>query len=242
MRPFLVLLVLLAGACANSPFRLVREPPALSPIEDPTQRPGYRTVSLPMPARREATYGPGSLWSSGSSSFFDDNRAVDIGDIVIVSVSISDEAAVSNSSERSRVGAQNNSVKFLAGLENELLAFLPTSAEFDNLVQTDSTSSAKGEGSIAREERLDTKITAIVTQKLPNGNLVIEGAQEVRINSEVRELMIAGIIRPADIDAHNTVDASKIAEARIAYGGRGLISDVQKPRYGQEVLDVILPF
>ena len=110
------------------------------------------------------------------------------------------------------------------------------------LLTVDSTAASDGKGSVQRQEALQTSVAAVVTQVLPNGNLVVEGKQEIRVNYEVRELIVAGIVRPEDIQSDNTIDSSKIAQARIAYGGRGQISDVQQPRYGQQVLDVLLPF
>src|SRR2546429_2249 len=122
-------------------------------------------------------------------------------------------------------------------IKNPATAILP-----GRILTADSTASSDGKGSVDRKEALLTNVATVVTQVLPNGNLVIEGRQEVRVNFEVRELIVAGIVRPEDIESDNTIDSSKIAEARIAYGGRGQLMDVQQPRYGQQVLDVLLPF
>jgi flagellar L-ring protein precursor FlgH len=119
---------------------------------------------------------------------------------------------------------------------------LPKGANSASLLKLDSEGSSEGSGSVRRAEQLTTSVAAVVTQTLPNGNLVIEGKQEIRVNFEVRELIVAGVIRPEDIESDNTIESAKIAQARIAYGGRGQITDVQQPRYGQQVMDVLLPF
>jgi flagellar L-ring protein precursor FlgH len=128
------------------------------------------------------------------------------------------------------------------GFENEITKILPDGTKADALLKADSGAKSEGAGSIRRSEQLVTNVAAIVTQVLPNGNLVVEGKQEIRVNFEVRELIVAGVVRPEDIEADNTVDSTKIAQARIAYGGRGQITDVQQPRYGQQVMDILLPF
>ncbi|MBL8572352.1 MAG: flagellar basal body L-ring protein FlgH [Hyphomicrobiaceae bacterium] len=214
--------------------------PSLSAIEDPTASAGYRPVSLPMPAPQPAVYAPNSLWKSGARTFFKDQRAHQIGDILTVKVSISDKAQIDNETKRNRTGSDNVGVGGVAAYP--LKKILPASIATDELVSTDSAMSATGKGSVNRSEDLVTNVAGVVTQVLPNGNLVIEGRQEVRVNFEVRELIVAGIIRPEDIGSDNTIESNKIAEARIAYGGRGQITDVQQPRYGQQFLDVILPF
>ncbi len=128
------------------------------------------------------------------------------------------------------------------GFEKKLDKFLPDGANAGSLLKLDSAGSSEGSGSVRRAEQLATNVAAVVTQTLPNGNLVIEGKQEIRVNFEVRELIVAGVIRPEDIESDNTIDSTKIAQARIAYGGRGQITDVQQPRYGQQVMDILLPF
>ena len=128
------------------------------------------------------------------------------------------------------------------GFEGAFDVILPEAVDPMDLVDIDTRSVHEGEGSVEREETINLKVAAIVTQTLPNGNLVIRGRQEVRVNFEVRELFIAGVIRPEDITADNTIDSSKVAEARIIYGGRGQLTDVQQPRYGFQLLDIIYPF
>ena len=229
-----------AGCSAVDRLANVGSPPALSAIDDPTAQPGYRPVQMPMPESEPAIYEPNSLWRSGSRAFFRDQRAAKIGDILTVRVDITDRAEFENETSRSRINAENLGAQGSIG--NTIQDFLAEGTDLSAIVDLDSDGSSSGSGSIEREERLTTNIAAVVTQALPNGNLVIEGRQEVRVNFEVRELIIAGVVRPEDIDAQNMIDSANIAEARISYGGRGQITDVQQPRYGQQVLDILLPF
>ncbi len=218
--------------------------PELSPIEgtqeDKQQRAKF--VSLPMPRVTADKFSANSLWRKGSRSFFKDQRASKVGDIVQVSVNFTDQASISNSTSLSRTAADNSNITSLGGLETSLENILPNEGSISPLSSLSASKSNSGAGSIDRSETLNFTMAAIVNEILPNGNMVIMGRQEVRVNYEKRELVIGGVIRPEDIDASNLVPSSKIAEARISYGGRGDISDLQAPRYGQKVLDVILPF
>jgi flagellar L-ring protein precursor FlgH len=157
-----------------------------------------------------------------------------------VTVNFTDKANIANETQRSRANKEDTGLTDFAG--SKLLTGAAASVFPGRLLTADSTSSSDGKGTVQRQENLQTSVAAVVTQLLPNGNLVVEGKQEIRVNFEVRELVVAGIVRPEDIQSDNTIDSSKIAQARIAYGGRGQLTDVQQPRYGQQVLDVLLPF
>jgi flagellar L-ring protein precursor FlgH len=186
------------------------------------------------------SYSPNSLWRNGSRSFFKDQRAHQIGDILTVTVNITDQANFANETQRDRTTSEDSGITNFIGaatLGAQAQKVLP-----GRLLTADGTSQYDGKGSIQRQESLQTNVAAVVTQVLPNGNLVVEGKQEIRVNFEMRELIVAGIVRPEDIQSDNTIDSSKIAEARISYGGRGQITDIQQPRYGQQVMDVLLPF
>lgn len=231
----------LAGGCgAIDRFAAIGQPPVLNAISNPTAQPGYKPVQMPMPAPQPAIYNPNSLWRNGSRAFFKDQRAHQVGDILTVAVKITDKAKYENETSRNRSGSENSGVSNFIGantIVNPAKAVLP-----GRILTADSTGASDGKGTIDRKEELQTNVAAVVTQVLPNGNLVVEGRQEIRVNFEVRELIIGGIVRPEDIQSDNTIDSTKIAEARIAYGGRGQITDLQQPRYGQQLLDIVLPF
>lgn len=217
--------------------------PSISDIQNPTQKKDYRPVSMPMPAPEVAYNNANSLWRPGSRAFFKDQRASTVGDILTVVVDISGEKAeLDNSTSSSRDGTESVGIPALAGLEASINNILPDSVDASDLASVDSSSSTSGSGTISRSESVNITLAAVVLQVLPNGNLVIAGRQEVRVNYELRELTVTGVIRPQDIGSDNTIDWDKIAEARISYGGRGTISNVQQPRYGQQIFDIIFPF
>jgi flagellar L-ring protein precursor FlgH len=231
--------ILLSGCAAFDRLKNIGEQPALSAVDNPTARPGYKPVQMPMPAAQPASYNPNSLWRNGSRAFFKDQRAHQIGDILTVKVNITDKANIANETQRSRKNDEDSGIDNFFGKSKVPLM---NSAVPTRIFTADSTSSSDGKGSVNRQEALSTNVAGVVTQVLPNGNMVIEGRQEIRVNFEIRELIVAGVVRPEDIESDNTIDSNKIAQARIAYGGRGQITDVQQPRYGQQVLDVVLPF
>ena len=235
----LLTIVSIAGGCSSiDRLTQIGEQPKLSEIENPTTKPGYKPVQMPMPKPETVSYNANSLWRNGSRSFFKDQRAHQIGDLLTVTVNITDQANFANETQRSRKVTEDSGITAFLG--SNLLT--GTNILPGRLLTADANSSADGKGSIQRQETLQTNIAAVVTQLLPNGNLVVEGKQEIRVNFEIRELIVAGIVRPEDIQSDNTIDSSKIAQARIAYGGHGQITDVQQPRYGQQVMDVLLPF
>ncbi|MDO9126913.1 MAG: flagellar basal body L-ring protein FlgH [Parvibaculum sp.] len=227
----------LAGCSAVDRVSNIGKAPDFAPIASPAT-----TVSMPMPEPEQVVYQPNSLWRSGSRAFFRDQRAARVGDILTVLIGIADSAKVNNSTKRSRANAEDAELGNLFGYENYLGKVFPDGVDKDNLARLGSTSSSAGTGSVNRKESIDLTVAAVVTQVLPNGNLVIAGRQQVRVNYEVRDLEVTGIVRPEDISNTNTIAHTQIAEARIAYGGQGQISDVQQPRYGQQLFDIVMPF
>jgi flagellar L-ring protein FlgH len=243
--------VLLVGAgglaltACNVPERLsqVGREPDLRPIVNPVEQPGYRPVSLPMPPPEpRVAAGANSLWRSGARGFFRDQRARRVGDVLTVQVTIDDRAELSNETSRSRQASDGLGIPSFFGFESRLADILPNAVNPASLVEAESDMAHGGRGAVDREEEIELAMAAIITQVLPNGNLVVEGRQDVRVNFEVREIYVAGIVRPEDISPANTISHEKMAELRFAYGGRGQITDVQQPRYGAQVLDIILPY
>jgi flagellar L-ring protein FlgH len=233
--------VLLSGCGTISKLSEVGRPPEMTPSSDPTKDPSWRPVSMPMPMREPAPVEANSLWRPGSRAFFKDQRAAQVGDIMTVLVNITDAADLKNQSSEARTGNEGMGIPNLFGFEAQIPKNLANAVAGD-LVSLSSKGGATGTGAIKRNETVYLRLAGVVTQVLPNGNLVVAARQEVRVNSELRELQVSGVIRPQDIASDNTVRHDRIAEARIAYGGRGQLTNVQSPRYGQQVMDILLPF
>ncbi len=240
--PALALVLLLPGCGALTRLSEIGRPPSMTPPSDPTADPAYRPISLPMPRLQSAPAEANSLWRSGSRAFFKDQRAAQVGDIVTILVSITDSATLSNKSNEGRTGAESMGLPNLFGFEAAIPKVLAKAANLNQLVSASSSGNSTGTGAIQRAEVVTLRLAGVITQSLPNGNLAVAARQEVRVNNELRELQVSGVIRPQDIASDNTVHHDRMAEARITYGGRGQISDVQRPRYGQQLLDVLLPF
>jgi flagellar L-ring protein FlgH len=188
-------------------------------FQDPSQAPGSMR----------------SLWNDRGGDLFRDARAARIGDLVTVVIAINDSATFGNSSDRSRASTFTNS--FDAAIATPMLTGKATGS-----ANAAAGTSTKGEGNIVRSEKIQLSVAAVVTAVLPNGTLLISGSQEVRVNFELRELTVSGIVRPRDISRDNTITYDKVAEARIAYGGRGRITEVQQPALIHQILDLVRPF
>ncbi|MBL0318551.1 MAG: flagellar basal body L-ring protein FlgH [Alphaproteobacteria bacterium] len=238
-------LIFTLSGCQTALDRLnhVGDTPQMHPIENAFAEGVDKKIEWPeedlqTPQPRMAN----SLWQHNSRYFFQDQKARRIGDILKVKVKFKDKAELNNQSTRNRTTKETLGAPNILGLDKGLTKLMPGKQDLTSLLDISGSNNNLGNGAVKRGENLETEIAALVTQILPNGNLVIRGKQEVRINFEVREITIDGIVRPDDISSENSVGADQIAEARISYGGRGQITDVQQPRYGTQLLDIIAPF
>ncbi|WP_411957407.1 flagellar basal body L-ring protein FlgH [Paracoccus homiensis] len=238
--PHLLCLILAVTACGRADH--LGRPPTLTDPRASEEFTAMINPPLEIPVDSGRPEAAASLWAGAHSSLVSDRRAAARGDILTVVIEIDDRAEISNSSDRSRAAGENLSIPQMVGIPQRLADKLPAGAGFDELADAKSSSSYKGEGSISRRDKLTLRVAATVIDSLPNGTLQIEGTQEVRVNYELRELTVSGFVRPADIDRQNEIAYDRIAGARISYGGRGQITDVQQPRYGQQVADILLPY
>ncbi|WP_319825059.1 flagellar basal body L-ring protein FlgH [Thalassovita sp.] len=237
-----LLIVASCGVSACGGQGPIGEAPDFTPVQGGSEQMAMQSPGLPATAERRRRVDRSSLWTAGQASLLGDRRAVKRGDILTVVIEIDDKAEMSNSSARARSGSESMSLPHLFGLPQRLNRKLPDGASMEEAVSLGSSSESSGDGTVRRNEKLTLRIAATVTGVLPNGVLAVEGLQEVRVNFELRELLVSGFVRPEDISRQNEITYDKIASARISYGGRGQISEVQQPRYGQQILGRILPF
>lgn len=235
-----IALCALAAACGRGDH--LGKAPSFSNPMDTTEHSAMVASGLPLTLEQPSDLDRASLWSGQRGSLLGDRRAVKRGDILTVVIEIDESAEISNQSDRSRSGSESLGVPQLGGLPQRLDENLPDGASSAELVAINSASSSSGNGSVSRNEKLELRVAATIIDVLPNGVLSISGSQELRVNFELRELLVSGYVRPEDISRKNEITYDKIAQARVSYGGRGQITDVQQPRIGQQVLDVVLPF
>jgi flagellar L-ring protein precursor FlgH len=240
MRIQLAALLLLAPLAACGTVTEAINGPSLTPMAYPTPLMPTQQATIDPAAQRAASAN--SLWRVGARAFFHDQRASKVGDILTVQIEIKDNATLSNQTSTNRDTEVGGGVSNLFGLETTIAKALPGNYDTSKLVSAGTNSTMAGSGSVNRSETLSMTVAAVVSSVLPNGNLVIQGRQEVRVNQELRELTVAGIVRPEDITATNTIRHTQIAEARVSYGGRGAVSRVQRVPVGQALLEQFTPF
>jgi flagellar L-ring protein precursor FlgH len=241
MRIACLLLPVLLGACSLQRLSEVGRPPRMTESSDPTQDPSYKPLTMPMPRTQPVQVQANALWRNGSRAFFKDQRAANVGDLITVVVQITDSADLVNDTNANRASSQSMGLPNFFGAEAALPHIL-AGATAASLLAGNGTSGNTGTAELKRNEAVQLRLAGVITQVLPNGNLVVTARQEVRVGSELRELALTGVIRPQDIASDNTVTHDRMAEARISYGGRGQLTDVQTPRWGQQMMDTLLPF
>ncbi len=237
----LPLLIILLTSCSDSIERLQRIDKA----------PDLSTINLYIPPsdksdtkwRKEyhVSY-TNSFWYSNSSQFFKDNRPWSVGDLIRIIISIDDSADLTNKTSTKKDGNRSMGIKNFFGLENFIDSSSKGKIKSDALVNGKSSKNHTGDGSISRSEDISTEVAATVVKVLPNGGLLIKGHQEIRVNYELRQIKISGIIRASDISSSNSINFNQIAEARVSYGGKGVINDVQQPSLGNRIIDILSPF
>lgn len=216
--------------------------PSFSPPAESAEHSAMVSPGLPVRLESQRPVDQASLWSRERQSLLGDRRALQRGDIMTVVIEIDEKAEISNATGRSRSGSESLGIPQLGGISQRIDEALPEGASASELVSVNSTSSSSGNGSVKRKEKLTLRVAVTIVDVLPNGVLSISGSQELRVNFELRELLVTGYVRPEDISRQNEITYDKIASARVSYGGRGQITDVQQPRIGQQILDIILPF
>ena len=238
--PVLIACLVSLAACGRVDH--LGKPPSFSPNTQTPEHVAMLWPGLPLTTQPERPVDRASTWSRSRHSLLGDRRAMNKGDILTVVIEIDDKAEISNGTSRSRNGSESLAVPQLFGLPQRIDEKLPDGASMADAVSLSSGSQTSGQGSVKRNEKLTLRVAATIVDVLPNGILSITGSQELRVNFEMRELLVSGFVRPEDISRQNEITYDKIASARVSYGGRGQITDVQQPRYGQQVLDMLLPF
>lgn len=240
----LLLAACLLSACASTVDKLqnVGKQPPETPLADPTRKADYEPLSWPMPEGVQQAHTTNSLWQPGARAFFRDQRAARVGDILHIVVNINDQILTDNESQGSRQTTDSASFPALGGVQAKVAHLFSSAGQASNYLDTTSARDNKSTGKITRQDQIQTEVSAMIKQVLPNGNFVIEGSQEILMNYEIRMVGIKGVVRPQDLGPDDKIDSSLVADARITYSGRGQMMDMQQARWGSQVVDILSPF
>lgn len=192
-------------------------------------------------ARPVSDYSSGSIWQASSGSLTEDMKARRRGDILTIVITETASASKEAKTDTSRGSTVNAGIPNFMGLEK--VGLLKNNiGDLSKLISANVDSSYKGSGSTSRAENLKATMTARVVEVLPNGNMMIEGRRNIKVNNEDQEIVLEGVVRPRDIGADNVVNSIYIADAKISYFGRGIISDRQSPGWLMNIVDKVWPF
>lgn len=237
---FVIVAFALSALIACSPLDEIGKNPGFTPVDSGSEYTAMSYAGLPEAPRYSRASDRASLWSSSRASLLGDHRARAQGDILTVVINLNDKAEFSNTTGSSSSGSEERTIADFLGIPEAVNSKL--GVDLSPGISTSVKSSSNGQGKISRNEKLTLRVAATVTGAMPNGILKISGSQEIRVNYELRELLVTGFVRPEDISRQNEIPYDKIASARISYGGRGYISRQQQPSYGQQLIDIVLPF
>lgn len=233
---FALFVMLTVSACAGMP----RQEKASAPlIQDLSAAPVHARIQEQQDPTSEA-----SLWTAnGHRGLFQDLRASKVGDLVTVNIVETSKANKKADTKSSRQSSIDAGITNMMGYETKLKKFgIKPAFSNTNMFNADMQNSFNGSGETSRDESMTASITARVIDVMPDGNLLIRGTREVRVNNETQFITLSGLIRPSDISPDNTVLSSYIADAKIAYTGRGPVSDKQRPGWLMRAVDFIWPF
>jgi flagellar L-ring protein FlgH len=243
--------LVLTGCNLARSFSTIGEPPQMTQIKDPRDVPGYEPVHMPMPEPMQVSQkSTNSLWQTGSRAFFKDQRACKVGDVLTVEVNVDRKQSMQMNPDISRQSSLSSTVTEVLGhslpIQKRIAKALPGNqsdpGRIDTWADVKSSPAHKSSAKYDVQDKMQFNMAAVVVQILPNGNMVVQGREEVRLVNELREIEIKGVVRREDISSNNTIPSQKIAQLRISYGGRGDLSDAQSAPWGQQYLNKLLPF
>ena len=142
----------------------------------------------------------------------------------------------SGTTKTQRTSSTKNSITALAGVTN-------TAGALANLANVAGDQQLAGQGTTSRTTTLSTTLTARITHVLPGGALVVEASKDIQVNSEHQTITVRGVVRPADIDATNSVASNRLGQLEVHIDGKGVVNDaIRRPFILYRLLLGLLPF